>query len=271
MIIPQIPPKLFTEFSEVIYYDEPHKYFVDKKELTSVTTCIGQFHDSFDTEYWSERKGEEYGLTPEEVKFAWDFNKDRAGEIGSVFHDYAENMFLNKVFPYSLQKDRIINKFGFDVVEEYLKFKMQRFDDFYHKVKKAIIPIRTEMVVWDKDFDIGGMVDLLVFNKKSGDFEIWDHKTNKELTRENMFQKYHPPFSDLDDCDFVKYSLQLSAYKYIIEKYCDIKLGQSHIIWYGNKDYNWEVVKTDDMEYAVIEMFQINKDRKLQMENNYYG
>ena len=43
-----IPPELFTAFNDVTFYDEPHKYFIDGKELISVTTLIHRYQEEFD-------------------------------------------------------------------------------------------------------------------------------------------------------------------------------------------------------------------------------
>ena len=44
-----------NKFAHIKYYDEPHKYFVNNKELTSATTFIGKFKDKFDTENIAEK------------------------------------------------------------------------------------------------------------------------------------------------------------------------------------------------------------------------
>ena len=45
--IPTIPNNLFTAFNDVTFYDEPHKYYLDGKELISVTTLIGKYKEEF--------------------------------------------------------------------------------------------------------------------------------------------------------------------------------------------------------------------------------
>lgn len=253
--VPDIPSDLFTKFNDVTYYDEPHKYYVDGKPLTSVTTLIHKYEDEFDEEYWSDYKSKEIGISQKEVKYAWKFINERATTKGSIIHDYAENLFLNKVFPYP--KEKIIKHFGQDVVwDEYIKTK-KHVDNFYNLVKGILIPIRTELVVFDREYFIGGMVDILFFNRKSGMFEIWDYKTNKDFTFENQYGNHlKGKLYLLEDCDLEKYSLQLATYKYIIEKYCNIKLGQSHLVWLSHLNDNFQVIKTKEREHYVKEMFE---------------
>ena len=44
----QAVQELFTAFNDVTYFDEPHKYYVDDKELISVTTLIHRYQEDFD-------------------------------------------------------------------------------------------------------------------------------------------------------------------------------------------------------------------------------
>jgi hypothetical protein len=91
-------------------------------------------------------------------------------------------------------------------------------------------------------------------------FEIWDWKTNKYFTfNSERGDNFLGKLSLLELCDLEIYSLQLSAYKYIIEKYCNIKLGQSHLVWLSHLNESYEVIKTIDREYYVKEMFEDSK------------
>lgn len=62
------------------------------------------------------------------------------------------------------------------------------------------------------------MVDMVFYNVKANEYQIWDYKTNKKLTTENKYQNLLNPLFDLSESDINIYSLQLSLYKYIIEK-----------------------------------------------------
>jgi hypothetical protein len=252
MIIPDVPSKLFTTFNKVKYYDEPHKYFVDGKQLISVTTLIHQYEEGFDENYWLEVKSDEYGITQEQVKFAWDFINDFGTTKGSVIHDYAENLFNNKVFPYP--EKEIIKKFGYNAIwDEYLLTK-KLVDDFYKYSFNKLIPIRLEYVVYDEEFGIGGMVDLLFYNVKAGEFQIWDWKTNKEYRFESDYGNHlKGDLFMLQECEHTTYSLQLSTYKYIIEKNTGIKLGDSYLVWVSANNDKFHVYKAEDYtEYSKI-------------------
>jgi hypothetical protein len=251
-----IPDKLFTEFNDVKFYDEPHKYFYDGKELISVTTLIHQYQTPFDEEYWSEIKAEQFGINKYEVKRLWKFINEKGTMKGSLIHNYAENLFQNKKNEYP--KELVLKKFGFDpIYDEYIKTKVM-VDNFYKDTLNKLIPIKCEYVVYDKELLIGGMLDKLFFNVKTNEFQIWDYKTNKNLTFSNERYKLKGLLCDLDDCDIEIYSLQLDLYKYIIEKYTGIKLGKSYLVWVSHNNDNYKIIETYDRR-KYVELMLLNR------------
>ena len=245
----QIPDKLFTTFNDITFHDEPHKYYVGDKELISVTTLIHRYQEIFDENYWSKYKSNELGLTQKEILRAWNFINKKGTIKGSAIHDYAENRFLNKKFPYP--KQTILDEFGFDpVLDEYLITK-KHVDNFHKDVYGKLIPIRTEMVVYDRESLIAGMLDILFYNVKAKEFQIWDYKTNKKFDKQMSSRHFSDELFMLEDCDLEIYSLQLSMYKLIIEKNTGIKLGKSYVVWFSHNNDNYEVIETKDRSYYV--------------------
>jgi hypothetical protein len=245
----QIPSELFTTFNDVSFYDEPHKYFVDGKELISVTTLIHKFQEPFEEDFWADIKADQHNLTINQVKRAWNFINKKGTTKGSAIHDYAENMFQNKMYEYPLQT--ILNEFGFDpVLKEYNTTK-KHVDKFYNDVKGKLIPIRTEFVIYDKESLIGGMLDILFYNVKAEEFQIWDYKTNKKFTKEMKERHLLNELCMIEDCDLELYSLQLELYKYIIEKNTGIKLGKSYIVWFSHNNPSYEIIETKNRKYDI--------------------
>ena len=64
-----------------------------------------------------------------------------------------------------------------------------------------------------------GTIDMLAYNLKKGCYSIIDWKTSKKFDQGNSFTPYmKPPFEHVLSCNTNEYSLQLSLYKYILEK-----------------------------------------------------
>jgi len=249
-----IPQELFTAFNDVTFFDEPHKYYVNNRELISVTTLIHQYQGDFESDYWSDYKAKQFNLKQYQILRAWNFINKKGTVKGSAIHDYAENLFQNKKYEYP--KNIILKEFGFDpVINEYMKTK-SHVNNFYNDVQGRLIPIRAELVMYDKETYIGGMLDMLFYNVKAKEFQIWDHKTNKDFTYEEPSRHLLDELFLLEDCDLEVYSLQLGLYKYIIEKNVPIKLGKSYLIWYSHNNENYEIIECKDRTYYVNKIIE---------------
>lgn len=250
----QIPNELFTAFNNVKYFDEPHKYFVDGNELISVTTLLHKYQNVFDEKYWSEIKANQYGLKQYQVSRAWDFINKKGTFKGSAIHDYTENIFYNKKFEYP--KDKIYKEFGFDPIIREYNITKKHVDRFYSDSFGRLIPIKAELVIYDKIALIGGMVDMLFYNVKAGEFQIWDWKTNKDFTFDCKERHLLGDLFVLEDCDLEIYSLQLEFYKYIIEKYTSIKLGKSYLVWFSHNNPSYQIIETKDRSFYIDKIIQ---------------
>jgi len=242
-----IPDKLFTSFNDVVYYDDPHKYYLGDTQLMSVTTLLHKYQEEFNEDYWSKIKANEYGIPQRQVKRAWNFINKKGTMKGSAIHDYAENRFLNKVFSYP--KQLILDEFGFDPIKIEYDITQKHVDRFHHDVKGKLIPVRTEMIVYDKESLIGGMLDILFYNVRTKEFQIWDWKTNKKFDMEMKSRHFSDKLYMLEDSDLEIYSLQLAMYKLIIEKNTGIKLGKSYVVWFSHNNDNYKIIETKNREY----------------------
>jgi hypothetical protein len=244
-----IPGELFTTFNDIMFYDEPHKYFLDGKELISVTTLIHQYQEEFNEDYWSNYKAGQYFVSQEDILRGWKFINRKGVVKGSAIHDYAEKLFQNKKYEYP--KEAIFKEFGFDPVWNEYQITKKHVDKFYNDVQGKLIPIRTEFVVYDKESMVAGMLDMLFYNVKTNEFQIWDWKTNKDFTFEMKNRHLIKDLFTLEDCDLETYSLQLELYKHIIEKNTSIKLGKSYIVWFSHNNENYQVIEVKNRSYFI--------------------
>lgn len=259
----QIPNELFTAFNNVKYYDEPHKYFLNHKELISVTTLIHKYQEEFDEDYWSEYKANQFGVKKHHILRAWDFINKKGTIKGSIIHDYTENIFYNKKFEYP--KEKIYNEFGFDPIIKEYQITKQHVDKFYIDSFNKLIPIKAELVIFDKTALIGGMLDMLFYNVRAKEFQIWDWKTNKDFTFKCEKRHLLYDLFVLEDSDLEIYSLQLQLYKYIIEKYTNIKLGKSYLVWFSHNNPTYKIIETKDRSFYID---KIIKNRINEIELN---
>lgn len=287
MIVPkitneQIPSELFYAFNGLKFHDDVHKYYHNDKNLISVTTLLHKFEEQFDSLYWSEVKGFEYDMPQLDVLEMWNAWNLKSTIKGRAIHNYAELLFNNKIYKFSneiidrelgskylrilqdypeLYKDKNIPKMeGYTIMEEYLKVKTF-VDNFYRDTFNKLIPIKTELVVYDLDWEIAGMLDILFWNVKKQAIQIWDWKTNKEFEMKNDFKKklLHP-FIKHDACHFEIYSLQLSTYKAIIEKNVNVKIDGLFVVHLNEKNDNYKVIECKDYSDSMGRFLTMRKN-----------
>lgn len=255
--------KELWNFNEVLYYDEPHEYIIDGNKLISGTTFIGLFKEKFDKIAQATKYAKRHRRTMEDVLEEWEYKGDISRTKGTLLHNYAENYWQNKVFPIDYAPHD--EKFGEGEMQKRLEPCIELFHTFYNDAKKSLRPVRMELVVCDKEIGIAGMVDCLFWNDKTKCHEIWDYKTNKEI---NMKAKYggrfKAPINYLHECEYVAYSLQLSLYKYIIEKNTKIKIGNMWLIHLHEEQPTYNLFqcenKTDEIK-LMINYYEEHKDR----------
>lgn len=252
-MLESVVSELFTNFNDLKYFDEPHKYYLGNEELISVTTLIHQYQEEFDEDYWSEYKANQFDLTQKEILRAWKFINRKGTMKGSIIHDYAENLLLNKVFKYP--KNDIIKEFGFDPIIEEYEVTKKHVDKFCADSKGKLIPVKTELVMYDKESMIAGMADLIFYNVKMKEFQIWDWKTNKAFSKSSE-RKLLDLLYMLDDCDLEIYSLQLGLYKAILERNTGIKFGKSYLLWVSHNNPSYEIIEAKNREYYINQILQ---------------
>lgn len=255
-----IPIEIFSTFNEIKFEDSSHSYYLDGVKLTSVTTLIHKYTSHFDEEYWLPIKEADYNILESQLKYAWTFLNNHSTYKGSALHNYIENYYFNKLYEYPSKE--ILEHFGYDPIINQFNIIQKQFHNFYKISFGKLIAIKPEYVVYDSEYGVSGMVDMLFYNKKKNCLQIYDWKTNKALRTENRYQKMSGIFSDLDDCEFNIYSLQLNTYKYIIEKNTGVKINGLYIVWFFEGNNSYKIIEIKDMQDRVKLMLEDFKNNK---------
>jgi len=205
---------------EIRLEEETHKYILTSHEgieFTSVTTCISEFFDKFDKEavaYKLVTTIPKYkGRSTEDLIKEW----EESANYGIAVHKEIEDYIKLKKTP---KIDRAIA--GVHWLTKYLQ--------------KSDYDIFSEVIVYCKELKIAGTVDLLLFDKVSQKYSILDWKTSKEIKTDSYKMKTgnKPETNDLLDCKFNHYALQLSLYRYLLEKNYNLQLDDQLIIHLGS-------------------------------------
>lgn len=208
------------EFDHIIVDSENHGYRIGEQNLISATTLVSKLKPEFDKETISKRVAERDGISQAEVLRQWEKKGEAGRDRGTRLHNYIEDLIQGKIDPITRAiNDRIPAMDAFDKVWEKMRSKME-----------AVIA-HQECVVGDAQYGVAGRVDAIFsLNIKGNDsLHIFDWKTGKFRT-ENQYEKLLAPFSDIDNCEINAYSIQLSLYRLILEKHCDMNLGDSYLV-----------------------------------------
>lgn len=266
--------ELNSAFKDIVYQDSTHTYFYKDKPLQSVTQFLSSLKQPFDKNYWSVYKAYEFsGFTvkmiwnaktsfkandkivylhddhthlkvqPEQVLEQWEIEARTGTTRGTYVHDYLENLEKRLLDPIPLPD---LSLSILDTIKFYQSLK--KAEDlckrWYAETKQYLIPIAMEAIIGDPELGLAGRFDRLYFNITSQRYEIWDFKTDKKINYENKYSKLEK--FNLPDCEYEKYSLQVSLYKKIIEDNLQIKLGTSRIVHFNIKEDSWTILDAKD-------------------------
>jgi len=260
-----IPDKLALENvhprdADISFEDGPHIYTVhgERGTYTSVTTWNHQHFEDFDADAIIDKmmlgknmknpNYKYYGMTKEEIKIMWDKNRIEASGSGTQMH-YDIERYYNDI---SVKNDSIEFQYFLDFAR-----------DFSH-----LRPYRTEWMVYYEELKLSGSIDMLFENPYDGTLLIYDWKRSKEIKWEDNFGKTAKTecISHLPDTNFWHYSLQLNAYKMILEdKYGKTISGMFLVCLHpDNPSQSYERIEVPHLK---TEMAELVRQRKNLIEN----
>ena len=79
----------------------------------------------------------------------------------------------------------------------------------------------------------------MIYNKPKNIISLVDWKTNEKIKKISYRNGTKEPTLDIGDCSYNKYELQLTMYRYILEKYYDAKINGLYILHLKENNYNY--------------------------------
>jgi len=188
-------------------------------EFKSVTTFVGDFFEKFDAPAVAAKLTRTHPkykhMTAEELLAVW----KKKSEYGTFVHEEIEFYINDKTPP---TDDRSIR-----AVKWLNGYKMQSTYELF-----------SEKIIYSKELNLAGTIDLLMYDKKSDSYIIIDWKTSSKIETSAYRHKTgnHDITRNLEDCNFNHYSLQLSLYRYILENYYGLKINNQMIVHITDTD-----------------------------------
>ena len=162
----------------------------------------------------------------EDVLAEWKYKANFACEKGSTCHEFVQSLWSgNKYNLLEFDKSDNYYKSVFKIQEQAVQFKFDYQEHLEHLIDE--LPIGSE------EYDIASCVDHLFYNKLTGGLVLVDYKTNSLMSGYNKkaYKKaMKVPLSHLNDDALHHYHIQLSIYKYLIEKYTGLEVEEMFIV-----------------------------------------
>ena len=241
--------ELNKAFGDFKFFPEDHHYeFKGKRVGTSVTTFYAQFENSFNAQEMAERVATKEGKLVQEVLDEWKQKNEWACKKGSLCHEYAQSIWSGSLWTPFANSD----------VEKITK----QADNFYNDYKDRLEHLADEFVIGSEEYNIASAIDHLFINKLTGGLVLADYKTNSDIHKKEKYaKKMKVPLSHLKDDDLTHYAIQLSIYKYIVEKYTNLKIEEMFIVWFSELNENYEIIEVPYLKKEVIEILESRREK----------
>ena len=248
-------------FKDYQFFEEQHYYeYKGERVGISVTRFIEEYANKFDSYGVAEKVANRDGKTIQQVLDEWQLTNDLACEKGHLGHCYAQNKWNGETY-----KEHI--KDGLEAIKTPLELIKKQADDFYNDFNDRLEHLIDELPIGSPESDIASCVDDLFINKYTGGLVLVDYKTNSDIYKGDKFAKQMKfPLQHLKDTKLNHYAIQLSIYRYIIEKYSGLKVDEMFIVYFSENNDDYQIIDVpylEDEVKQILELRRINKMGKM--------
>lgn len=256
---------LKDSFKDFKFFEDGHYYTCKGKPVgVSVTRFISEYENEFDQLGVAEKVASKENRPVEEILAQWKYKADFACVKGTTCHEYAQSLWSGENWIFK-EFDGTMNYS--DAVYS-ITLQAQQFKKDY---KDRLEHLQDELVVGSEEYDIASAVDHLFYNKLTGGLVLVDYKTNSTLKGYNdseynrkYTKKMKVPLHKIDDDALHHYYIQLSIYKFLIEKYTGLKVDEMFIVYMSENIENYEII---DIPYLKEEVEEILENRRIKNMN----
>lgn len=247
-------------FKGIEFHEEEHFYTLHNYRFgISATSLIETYAQEFDSNSISQMVANKRGISQQEVLNEWKKENEFSCIKGSCIHLKAQSLWMKE--NYEIDYNIIDDTIDKDRLKKEYDIMSKQAINFYNDYKDMYDMIQDEFIVWSKEFDIAGSIDGIMYNKYTQQCCILDFKSNKDLQFESKYhKKMKVPLHKLDDVNGQHYYIQLSIYKYLIEKYANIKVDELFIVYFNINATNYEII---EIPYLKDEVEKILKNRRV--------
>lgn len=217
-----------------------HKYYdTEGREYLSVSKVLSLLSEPFDRGI-AKFSAKKLGITEEEVLASWDKKRDDAAAHGTRMHDALELYSkTGQILVENAEMEAAIKS----VLAEYSEYNR----------------CHEEVALYSEKYRVAGTTDKIcvLSNRKDSMVDIADYKTNVEKGIEfvSKYNKwFYEPFSHLQDCNYIKYSFQLSIYAWMFENLTGRKVRRMFLHF---------IPKDNPLQHQIIPVMYMKNDVEL--------
>ena len=250
-------------FKGIDFHEEEHFYTLnDYRFGISATSLIETYAQEFDSDGISQMVANKRGISQQEVLDEWKKENEFSCIKGSCIHLKAQSLWMGT--DYEIDYNTIDDTIDKDRLKKEYNIMSKQATDFYNDYKDMYDMIQDEFIVWSKEFDIAGSIDGIMYNKHTQQCCILDFKSNKDLQFKSKYRKkMKVPLHELDDVNGQHYYIQLSIYKYLIEKYTNIKVDELFIVYFNINADSYEIVEIPYLYEEVRKILELRRANKM--------
>lgn len=247
--------KVFQDFK---FFEEDHHYeYKGKRVGISVTRFIEQYCNEFDAETIAEKVAIKQGKTINEILNEWKHKNKVSCEKGHFGHEFSQSLWSGNKYIENISPELI-------EVKELLKPIKKQAINFYNDYKDRLEHLADEFVVGSKEYNIASAIDHLFINKLTGGLVLVDYKTNSDIHKSEKYAKNMKiPLSHLKDFTLVHYYIQLSIYKFLIEKYTGLKVEEMFIVYFSENIKDYEIIEIPYLKEEVIKILENRREKDM--------
>ena len=247
---------LKDSFEGIDFHEEEHFYTLnDHRFGISATSLIETYGQEFDSDGISQMVANKRCISQKEVLDEWKKENEFSCIKGSCIHLKAQSLWMGT--DYEIDYNTIDDTIDKDRLKKEYDIMSKQATNFYNDYKDMYDMIQDEFIVWSKEFDIAGSIDGIMYNKNTQQCCILDFKSNKDLQFKSKYRKkMKVPLHELDDVNGQHYYIQLSIYKYLIEKYTNIKVDELFIVYFNINADDYEIIPIPYLEKEVEEILE---------------
>ena len=251
---------LKDSFKDFKFYADGHYYECKGKRVgISVTTFIHEYCNEFDAEGMAEKVANRDGKTVQQVLDEWAYKRDFSCSKGTTCHEWSQSLWSGAEYKPLL----------FDESKEYMsaldKIKNQAVN-FKNDYQEHLEHLIDELPIGSEEFNIASCVDHLFYNKLTGGLVLVDYKTNSLMEGYNKkaYKKaMKVPLSHINDDALHHYYIQLSIYKFLIEKYTGLKVDEMFIVYMSENIENYEIIEIPYLYEEVRKILELRRANKM--------